>query len=103
MEDQSFWHSLFSVYQSLSSGVKISLIVVPTASILSLIALMISHRSTERDAKNSSFAERLHAVSHNDLIRPTIYREETAKDGEPVENPADDRDQTPNQRDGEQQ
>lgn len=74
MEDYSFWLDFFDTYQSLSDWMKFAWLLVPTAFVLGLVALLLRHRVAVREAEHGGRGDLLFTVHRDDDGALRIYQ-----------------------------
>ena len=84
MEDYNFWQDFFDTYQSLSDPTKALWLIVPPASVLGLIALVLRHRVAVRAAENGLRGVLVYTIHRDGDDKLHVYRHGPALDREPA-------------------
>jgi len=84
MEDYNFWQDFFDTYQSLSDPTKALWLIVPPASVLGLIALVLRHRVAVRDAENGLRGDLVYTIHRDGDDKLHVYRHGPALEREPA-------------------
>ena len=84
MEDYHFWQDFFDTYQSLSDPTKALWLIVPPASVLGLIALVLRHRVAVRAAENGLRGDLVYTIHRDGDDKLHVYRHGPALEREPA-------------------
>jgi len=84
MEDYNFWQDFFDTHQSLSDWTKALWLIVPPASVLGLIALVLRHRVAVRDAENGLRGDLVYTIHRDGDDKLHVYRHGPALEREPA-------------------
>ena len=84
MEDYHFWQDFFDTYQSLSDPTKALWLIVPSAFVLGLIALILRHRVAVRQAENGMRGDLVYTIHRDGDDNLCVYRHRPALEHEPA-------------------